>query len=1077
MLTGRRVILCSVTILFLVHINLLVVRAQTNTGAILGIVNDSSSATVASAHISVKNVETGSVRDVETDATGAYTVVGLPAGSYIVQADANGFSTRVIKGITLTVAATLRVNVTLAVSSVKSEITVMSETTQVDTTTASTGDVVTGQVIRELPLNGRDWLQLATLQAGVVGGIGQSAASVNSDRVSKGNGETLSIAGNRQTQNVYLIDGLVENDYANGSPGSALSINLGVDAIREFSVLTSEFSAEYGMTAGGVVNAVFKSGTNQLHGSGYGFFRNSAMDARNYFDGPAIPPFQRYQYGASLGGPIIKDKTFFFANFEGVNQNLSLSSTAPTLSPNALKGILQCVPGIPACANGAPTYQVTIAPAIVPYLALFPPANTGINGDSGFLSIPLPIGGHEYYTVGRLDHNFSQATSLSASMQWDTGRTTQPDAYQFVLGSSPTSHDNFVAALQHSFSSNLLNTARFGVSRTYAANPLSNNAINPLAADTSLGFVTGKPVGFITAGPANTFGGLGATGPDEFWFTSYQASDDVSWIRGRHHFQFGGFFDRIDSNFNAGNDPNGSWSFGSVSDFLLDIPQAFASDLPGTPSPREQRQSIFGLYAHDTIILRPNLTLNVGLRWEPATPVTDAKGKVSNLPTLSSATARLGGAFWLNNPTLKDFEPRIGIVWDPTGSGKTSIRSGFGIYDIIPMGYLLIDRTHAEPFYLGGIVNNPPPSSFPSQAISLIGPAEFRGAYVQSHIPVAYNQQWNFTVQRQLAANTTLEAGYVGSHSVHLPEAIDDMDVVPLSQVTIAPDGNYLFPIPPAGSSPQRVNPNFARILATLWRNYSIYNGLLLTVNSRFSHGVSLRANYTWSHDTDENSSTYSATEYGNTTGDPYGFLPSYQKGPADFNVVHNLIVNGMWDIPLANSFSGTKRAILAGWELGAIFNEHSGMHTSATLSNDQAFTGNSEAINSLGGQRANYNPSIPGCSGNPVNPGQPNNYIKAQCFSFPNPGELGNSRRNMIWGPWNSELDLSLFKNISIKSDRYRVQFRAEAFNILNHANFGMGDAPMFDANGNVNPTSLALQAPTLTTSRQIQFGAKFVW
>jgi hypothetical protein len=184
-----------------------------------------------------------------------------------------------------------------------------------------------------------------------------------------------------------------------------------------------------------------------------------------------------------------------------------------------------------------------------------------------------------------------------------------------------------------------------------------------------------------------------------------------------------------------------------------------------------------------------------------------------------------------------------------------------------------------------------------------------------------------------------------------------------------------------------------------------------------------------------------------------------------------------MWDIPLANSFSGTKRAILAGWELGAIFNEHSGMPTSATLSNDQAFTGNSEAINSLGGQRANYNPSIPGCSGNPVNPGQPNNYIKAQCFSFPNPGELGNSRRNMIWGPWNSELDLSLFKNISIKSDRYRVQFRAEAFNILNHANFGMGDAPMFDANGNVNPTSLALQAPTLTTSRQIQFGAKFVW
>ena len=1077
MLTGRRVILCYVTILFLVHINLLVVRAQTNTGTILGTVSDTSAAVIARAHVSIKNVETGSVRNIETDTSGAYTVAGLQAGSYVLRATASGFSNQVIEGITLTVAATLKVNFTLPVSSVQNEVTVMSETPQVDTTSAATGEVVTGRVIRELPLNGRDWLQLATLQAGVVGGIGQATASVNSDRVSKGNGETLSIAGNRPTQNVYLIDGLVENDYANASPGSALSINLGVDAIREFSVLTSEFSAEYGMTAGGVINAIFKSGTNQLHGGGFGFFRNSAMDARNYFDGPTIPPFQRYQYGASLGGPIKKDKTFFFANFEAVNQNLSISSTAPTLSPNALKGILQCVPGVPACANGSATYQVTIAPAVVPYLALFPPANTEITGDTGFSLIPLSVSGHEYYVVGRLDQNFSPTTSLSASMQWDTGRTTQPDAYHFVLGSSPTSHGNFVTALQHSFSANLLNTARAGVSRTYAANPLSNTALNPLAANTSLGFVSGKPVGFITAGPANTFGGVGATGPDEFWFTSYQASDDVSWIRGRHHFQFGGFFDRIDSNFNAGNDPNGSWSFGSVSDFLTDVPQAFASDLPGTSSPREQRQDIFGLYAHDAITLRHNLTLNAGLRWEPSAPVTDALGRVSNLPTLSSAKARLGGAFWLNNPTLKDFEPRVGIAWDPTGSGKTSIRAGFGVYDVIPMGYLLIDRTHAEPFYLGGIVNNPPPSSFPSGGVPLIGPAEFRGAYVQSIIPVAYNQQWNFTIQRQVTASTMLEVGYIGSHSAHLPEEIDDMDVVPLSQVTIAPDGNYRFPIPPAGSSPQRVNPNFSRILATLWRNFSIYNGLLVTVNNRFSHGFTLGAHYTWSHDTDENSSTYSATEYGNTTGDPYGFLPSYQTGPSDFNVVHNLIVNGLWDIPLPNSFNGTKRAILAGWELGAIFNEHSGMPTSATLSNDQAFTGNSEAINSLGGQRANYNPSIPGCSGNPVNAGQPNNYIRAQCFSFPLPGELGNSRRNMIWGPWTSELDLSLFKNIALKSDRYQMQFRAEAFNVLNHANFGMGNAPLFDANGNVNPTSAALAAPTLTTSRQLQLGVKFLW
>src|SRR5579859_4476937 len=542
---------------------------QATGGTILGTIHDASGGAIAGAKVSVKSQETGVVQTTMSDGSGVFQVASLTAGVYEVQAAMSGFKRQIKKDIVLTVGAGVTVNFALEVGQVQEEVVVHDEPAQIETTTATVSGVVGETAIRELPLNGRDWLQLATLQAGVIGGLGQQSAAISTNsRAARGNGENLYISGNRPTENLYLLDGLIVNDYANGSPGSGLNVNLGVDAVREFAVLTSDYGAQYGITSGGVVNAIFKSGTNQIHGDVFGFFRNSALDTRNVFDngdptkGPAgTPPFHRNQYGGSLGGPIVKDKTFFFGSFEGLNQDRSISEDTLTLSNAARSGMVGNQP-------------VAIAQSIVPYLALFPVANgpdvlvKGVPDGTAHYVFSGAETGSEYYAVGKLDHNFSEQTRLSASFQWDTGALLQPDGYNQKLVGSPSDHYNFTTSLQHSFTPTAINTARIGVSRTFAADSQDVSALSALDTNTQLGFIPNLPVGIFTAGNLATAGGIGASGADSFNFTSYQASDDVNWIRGRHTLQFGFLFDRIDDNFNSANFPRGEWDYNTVQDLL-----------------------------------------------------------------------------------------------------------------------------------------------------------------------------------------------------------------------------------------------------------------------------------------------------------------------------------------------------------------------------------------------------------------------------------------------------------------------------------------------------------------------------
>src|SRR6266568_3802649 len=499
-----RVVMCTSLVLAAMYS----LRAQTVSGTILGLIQDQQGAVVPKTEVTARNLETGAVRKTNADDNGTYRIFSIPAGPYEVSASAPGFKTEVRTGIAVTVGADISVNFSLTVGAISDQVQVTAEAPQVDASSSTLGGFVNSTTIRELPLNGRDWLQLTLLQPGALQNAGEYQADTS--RAQRGNGLAISISGGRIVENVFRIDGLVVNDYANAGPGSSLHVNMGVDAIREFSILTNNYSAEYGRGASGVVNAITKSGTNDFHGSAYYFHRNSALDARNFFDGPNIAPFRRHQYGGAIGGPIRNDKTFFFSNYEALTEAKGLSFSSDTLSPNARNGILT-------------TGTVNVDPRIKPYLQLFPLPNTAIIGDTGKFAFDAVRLGDEKYVIGKIDHYFSSATTLNGHYSYDDTTVTAPSPYNQKLTGALSRRQNVVLSLQHIFSPTLINNSRVGITRTWAGNELDCCVKLPLLDDLSLSFVPGVPVGaFNTTGIGSnaSFGGVGQGGLNKFFYTA-----------------------------------------------------------------------------------------------------------------------------------------------------------------------------------------------------------------------------------------------------------------------------------------------------------------------------------------------------------------------------------------------------------------------------------------------------------------------------------------------------------------------------------------------------------------------------
>jgi hypothetical protein len=1115
-------------------------RAQVAGGTLSGTITDPSGSVVPNAEVAIKNSATGISRNVTTNADGFYSAANLVPGNYEVSVSAAGFNTEIKKGIVINVGAQPVFNLVLQIGAVANRVEVTTEAPTVQLTSSDISATVNATTVRELPLNGRSWTDLASLQPGVDTIHTQPDFSTGADRGNRGFGQQLTISGARPQQNNYRLDGISLNDYANGAPGSVLGGNLGVDAIQEFSVLTSNYSAEYGKTSGGVVNAVTRSGTNAFHGSGYEFLRNSALDAANFFENAGgIPkaPFKRNQFGGTIGGPIIKNRTFFFADYEGIRQSKGITVTSFVPSLDAHNGILGGV----AIPGG-------VDPAVQKYLALYPlatPSNCGADACRFAYSANQII--TENFITTRVDHKFSDKDSLFGTYLFDRTPYSSPDGMGNVLLGTKSSRQIVAVEETHGFSPSFVNAVRFGFNHELVHNNESVKALNPAAGDPSLGAFAGRDAAFINVGGLNSMtGGVGGLPSYIYDWNSYQGYDDAFWIKGTHSVKFGVAVERMMLGVTALSDPNGVWNFPDIQSFLTNSPSKFAGGIASSLTPRDFRQSLIGLYLQDDWRLRNNLTVNLGLRYEITTVPTEINGKLVNLRNITdtlpvcgvNVTGCSGAGPLFSNPTLHNFEPRVGFAWDPFSNGKMAVRGGAGLFDVLPLPYqFILMETQANPFFQYTSLKEsdfqPGQLTFPFVDPTLITGNKSRSTYIESNPKRNYVAQWNLNLQYQLTSNLAAMVAYVGSRGVHQPFRVDEADLV----IPTKTSAGYLWPKidalgnvyssscnstdpfngvdPSQCAPPATINPNFGSIRGMFYQGRSYYNALEFQLAKRMSRGFQVQGTFTWGKSIDTSSATLAGDAFGNSISSLNWFDMSLTRGLSDYTVGRTLVINGTWDIPTPKSFSGPARWLADGWELGTIFTVSDGVPFTPTWG-----TGNDPA-NTLSSDDFAYPDRLsgPGCA-TLTNPGNPNNYIKTQCFTVPSAPDAtffnnnctqfppsaqpsdptqpafqaqfpqcfnlrGNAGRNTLIGPGIMDMDFSVFKNNPVKriSENFNVQFRVEMFNVLNHANFappGPGDAntDLFDATGSslAGSTAGALLKTTVP-ERQIQFAVKVIF
>jgi outer membrane receptor protein involved in Fe transport len=1148
--SGRSIGLAAAT-LFLGILSSTPADAQVAGATLSGTITDSSGGVVPGARVIIKNVATGVTTEGTTNSDGFYTAANLLPGEYAVTVSQKGYTTEERTGISLTVGAQQVFDLTLHVGSTTEVLVVTAEAPVIQLNSSDISAVVNATTVRELPLNGRSWTDLAQLQPGVNAIQTQPTFAQGTDRGNRGFGQQLTISGARPQQNNYRLDGVSLNDYANGAPGSVLGGSLGVDAIQEFSVLTSNYSAEYGKTSGGVVNAITRSGTNQIHGSVYEFLRNSRLDARNYFDDHSlpIPPFKRNQFGGAVGGPIVKNHTFFFADYEGIRQSKGISTVTFVPSAAARGGTLCSTPEGNSCI---PT-TVPVDPAAQKFFTFYHLPNNGplagSNGDLGIYTFPGQQIVSENFITTRVDHKISNDDSLFGTYMFDKTPYSSPDGLNDVEFTTRTSRQFLAVEETHIFAPGFMNSIRIGGNHESVNNNQSLKAINSAAADTSLGVggsaFAGRaaPQVLIGGGVTDFTGGIGGSPTYFYHWNSIQLYDDAFWTKGTHSFKFGVAAERMLLNVVADTDPNGIWRFSNLQGFLTNNPTKFQGGIASTLSPRNLRQNIFGLYLQDDWRWRPNLTLNLGLRYEMSTVPTETNGKIANLRNLNDTLPVCGrlvtggcsgtGSFF-SNPTLHNFEPRFGFAWDPFRNGKTAVRGGAGMFDVLPLPYqFVLLTTQAAPFFSYTAIGSPVQGSFPNfPGQNITFPANtLRSTYVQ-HPKRNYVMQWNLNIQQQLTPSLAAMVAYVGSRGVHQPFRVDEADLVLPARNT--PYG-YLWPQvdasgnltkgPNAGNPPNPVNPNFGSIRAIFYEGHSYYNAFEAQLAKRMSHGFQVQGTYTWSKSIDTSSASVAGDSFGNSIASLPWFDLRLSRGLSDFNVGHTFVLNGTWEVPTPHSLdSPAAQWALGGWELGLIFTASDGVPFSPTWG-----TG-SDPLNSLSSDDWTFANRLRGSGcGTATNPGNPHNYVKTGCFSVPTAPNLGfwqancnaapaslldangnqivinnplnpkldgagwlpplpcfnlrgNAGRNTLIGPGITELDFSLFKNNYIKriSERFNVQFRAEIFNILNHANFAPPATPtntdIFDGTGALS-AGAGVVTRTTTTAREIQFAVKVIF
>ncbi|HWK11549.1 MAG TPA: TonB-dependent receptor, partial [Vicinamibacterales bacterium] len=999
-------------------------------------VSDGTGAVLPGVTVVITNTDTGGQRTLVTDGGGRYNAPDLQPGPYTVKASLEGFATVNRSGITLAVGQEVVVNLDLKIGQMADEVTVVGEAATVETKSASTGGVVTTQQIEGLPLNGRSFIELANLTPGV------QLTQVGGQSTSTGLGVKLSVNGSRYTANLFTLDGTNLNDEYSQA-GSASGNVLGVDAIREFQVLTNSFSAEYGNHTGGIINAATKSGTNTVHGSLFEFHRDDNLDAKNYFD-TEKPPFQRNQFGFSLGGPIVRNRTFFFTNYEALHEKLgeTLFFTVPTASVR----------------------EKAIA-SIGPWIDSYPEPNDGVffGTTRGEFRRVAQRKTDEQYVMGRIDHQFSGAQQVFVRYTLDDAK--QDDPNQVIAGSRLKTRTQYATA-EHTWirGSAFLNRAQFGFTRSRfdGIDYLLDGFSMPRTTFTDID--RGLAVVGVTGLAA--LGGT-TTNPKFHIFNNFQLRDNITWNRGAQTLKFGGEAQILQYNLTSDFTSMGNYTFSSLDNFLIGRVNQFNAVVPGSDAQRSLRQTAFGFYVQDDIQARKTLTLNVGLRYDPTTGVTDTKGRLAQLIDFGSGTATLNDTTIVKtlfkNPSFKNLSPRVGFAWDVRGDGKTAIRGGAGLFDdLILISTPIVQNTavRVPPFFnRGGLVGSSTfavdfPNAYTTQAARLAAQSQLEG--IQYDIDQPKMAKWNLNVQRELLPNTMLEVGYSGSHGMNLIRQVFTNGRL----ATVTSDGR-LFVAP----GTPLTQPNFSRMRYRVSDATSDYNGLTIGITRRMSRGLQAQASYTLSKSEDDGASALGGNDF-DSEGGGSRYLLSKDRGLSPFDTRHQLVANVTYQLPFARGASGVSGALAKGWTVSSLIRMRSGYPFSA-------FSGVDTGLQ-VNGWAPQYPDLAPGASANPVI-GRVDQWFDPTAFVLPAPGFIGTLPRNTIIGPDSKTVDLMGGKNFGLWGAS-QLQLRLEVYNLFNRANFALPQQTVFNANGTYREDAGRITR-TSTSARQMQIGVKMVW
>jgi hypothetical protein len=1071
-------------------------HAQSVRGTILGTVTDASGAVIHGAKVTAAQTATGLTRSEVTSDAGEYAITQLPVGNYIISVEQAGFRKTDRTGIELRVDDRLRIDVTLAVGQLSDTLAVEATAPVINTDSSTVGNVVDNKKVTELPLNGRNFLQLNLLVPGANAGVKGSQNQTQ--------GGAISVNGAREQGNNFLLDGMDNNDLAINQYAVAIS----TEAIQEFKVQASTYSAEFGRSPGAQINVATKAGTNQIHGVLYEYLRNNDLDAKNFFDRPGpIPGYKRNQYGTSVGGPIKKNKTFYFGNYEGarIRQGITKVGTVPTAAMkngdfSALSTIIydpssaHLVNGVlvrnPFPGNMIPA--ASISPVGRNLVNLFPDPNTpGTSAANGlYTSSPTKMDDFDQFTV-RLDHRFSDSHTLFGRYSFTKeNRFDTFDSFCAGPNNIPGFGCNTLNGAQQAvldyiwlLSANKVNEARTSFTRVRGG-IFQQNAGHDISTQLGIAGTSRNPEDFgVPIINATGYDRLGeATNlPQDRHDNTFEWADSLSWTTGRHTIKFGTEIRRFQENFLFDSSARGTLNFtpfftaqaattasgvvnavggtgNAIADMLLgdvntaSVSRSFAGISAATVAGLRQTSTNF--FIQDDFRVLPNLTLNLGVRWEYNAPTTDKYNHLATfdpsfpnstpLPDLRVSTPQTPNIY---NASKKEFSPRFGFAWTPLGP-KTVIRGGYGVFWDVKLLNVILNSALTAPFLTGYNFNQ---STNGTPNINLANPyggtsggaAIPSASWVENPFRDGYVQQWNFNIQRELTSSMGFTVGYVGSKGTHLDRAYDINEPAPTASFTQS----------------LRKYPSYSSISVRSPSASSIYHALQASIEKRFSRGLSFLTAYTWSKSIDDSSL------WNGSVVDVTNF--HLERGLSTFDARHRFVSSYTYDIPygqgrqFGNSSSKAVNLLLGGWQTNGIVTIQSGnpLDPSTGLQ--------------LSGTQTGTRPDV-SCNPNNFNH-DPSEWFNVGCFSDNFIGRYGTAGRNIIIGPPTRAFDAALLKRFSLGKEERYLQFRTEVFNVFNHPNF---DNPnVTETSSTFGKITSAGVQDTRASSRQIQFALRMVF